>query len=651
MFCEVKNKKTDQIRQHFSYISSHFDQLIITKTVKLILFKKIKSDMGLIIQKIEPNGKVFKDGRMKDGDRIIEINQTSLIGQDFVRAQEILRDAIKHSTEKTGYLEFRIVRLNLLTNLNFNPAQTQQINIEEDEIRLMDELNLMNGTEERAIEFIEDHQEDNKENEENFQNSSNNNHNDSLNQQPPQATISTSITTSSINLGALNTKKLGKKITIQLVKGAQGLGFKLAARDNCTPGEFSPIYIKSILPKGAAVTDGRLQRGDRLLEVNKIDMTQKTLHEAVNILRNTKLGSTVEIVVSRQMLSNPGTNTSSSMLPREAEDPQNEIETERLEIKNNNKKTKRDLLTLEIPLNDTGSAGLGVSVKGKTKRLEESDCSIDLGIFVKNVINGGAASKDGRLRPNDQLININGFSLLGKSNEEAMLILREAMQYESTPGHIELTVSRKIKLNKNLHDHEDEKDGGENMLELNKRPISASPEKRLNNSSPLKQQIVKVIKHNAAPQENVITSSGSRRQKDDINEPISNSRFNRDAPARRSMSEKRIKLGAVPSHLAHSLTSHSIASKLQQRAKTPNDNSSVLNPINSIPKRSQTANILDNINSFNNQNNSNQYRTIPIEFESRNKDCDVNINNNNNGTNRRSSLESVIKNTSKSHFF
>ena len=47
---------------------------------------------------------------------------------------------------------------------------------------------------------------------------------------------------------------------------------------------------------------------------------------------------------------------------------------------------------------------------------------------------------------NDQLININGFSLLGKSNEEAMQILREAIQVETMAGHIQLTISRKKKI-------------------------------------------------------------------------------------------------------------------------------------------------------------------------------------------------------------
>ncbi len=52
----------------------------------------------------------------------------------------------------------------------------------------------------------------------------------------------------------------------------------------------------------------------------------------------------------------------------------------------------REVLRLDIPLNDTGSAGLGVSVKGKTSTTPEHGTQ-DLGIFIKSVITGGAASK------------------------------------------------------------------------------------------------------------------------------------------------------------------------------------------------------------------------------------------------------------------
>lgn len=46
-----------------------------------------------------------------------------------------------------------------------------------------------------------------------------------------------------------------------------GLGFSVTTRDNPAGGD-CPIYIKNILPRGAAILDGRLRSGDRLLEAS-----------------------------------------------------------------------------------------------------------------------------------------------------------------------------------------------------------------------------------------------------------------------------------------------------------------------------------------------------------------------------------------------
>lgn len=114
------------------------------------------------------------------------------------------------------------------------------------------------------------------------------------------------------------------------------------------------------------------------------------------------------------------------------------------------------MLTLHIPVHDTEKAGLGVSVKGKTtsnltgSSNGSSNGSMkndgDLGIFVKSVIHGGAASRDGRLRMNDQLVSINGVTLLGQSNAEAMDTLKRAIVNNpgKHPGMITLQVARKI---------------------------------------------------------------------------------------------------------------------------------------------------------------------------------------------------------------
>lgn len=62
---------------------------------------------------------------------------------------------------------------------------------------------------------------------------------------------------------------------------------------------------------------------------------------------------------------------------------------------------------------------------------------------MKTVMPGGAAYKDGHLLPNDQIIEINGERLDGKSNAQAMECLRSAMQSDPPSGVIDLVVRRR----------------------------------------------------------------------------------------------------------------------------------------------------------------------------------------------------------------
>lgn len=50
-------------------------------------------------------------------------------------------------------------------------------------------------------------------------------------------------------LMTVSTRKIGKKLDLELVKGQDGLGFSVTTRDN-PAGGLCPIYIKNILPKG-----------------------------------------------------------------------------------------------------------------------------------------------------------------------------------------------------------------------------------------------------------------------------------------------------------------------------------------------------------------------------------------------------------------
>lgn len=64
----------------------------------------------------------------------------------------------------------------------------------------------------------------------------------------PTKKISAATHTASNILMVANTRKIGKKMELELTKGLHGLGFSITTRDNPAGGN-CPIYIKNVLPK------------------------------------------------------------------------------------------------------------------------------------------------------------------------------------------------------------------------------------------------------------------------------------------------------------------------------------------------------------------------------------------------------------------
>ncbi|XP_048867126.1 partitioning defective 3 homolog isoform X2 [Brienomyrus brachyistius] len=253
-------------------------------------------------------------------------------------------------------------------------------------------------------------------------------------------------------------KKVGRRLDIHLKKGPEGLGFSITSRDVPLGGS-APIYVKNILPRGAAIQDGRLKAGDRLLEVNGVDVNGRTQEQIVGLLRATPLGGSVTLVVLRQ-------EQEDAVQPREGKSEDDDLVL--------TPDGTREFHTFEIPLNDSGSAGLGVSVKGNRSKENHAD----LGIFVKSIIHGGAACKDGKLRVNDQLIAVNGESLLGKTNQDAMERLRKSMSTEGNKrGMIQLIVARRVAKRNEL-----EAQGSPSGSELHLSPLLDDRERRISHS-------------------------------------------------------------------------------------------------------------------------------------------------------------------------
>nr|CAD7257930.1 unnamed protein product [Timema shepardi] len=428
-------------------------------------YDRLGKDRGILVQGIEPGGKIDRDGRLAIYDRIIEINGKNLLNMPFHRVQEIFKDSLRSSELQLRVIKHRSAAGNFSKkppapvfprSAHHRPEDKENVNMVEGEERLVS-LSTKVATVSPTKKVSPVH--------------------------PPARAAS--------SLLSANTRKIGRKIELELAKGPHGLGFSITTRDNPAGGN-CPIYIKNILPKGAALEDGRLRPGDRLLEVNGVEMTGKTQAEAVSVLRNAPPGSKVRIVVSRQeestspklprpiqgvhehqrtattdLLYKP-TNLSELpgntpyelanalvVLSSTAEDGEIKVRISPADQYHDDGLVfpwkHREILTFDIPVHDTEKAGLGVSVKGKTTASHNSSnnsagSSIDLGIFVKSVLHGGAASRDGRLKTNDQLLNVNGISLLRQSNSDAMETLRKAMlQTEGPiPGVISLTIARRV---------------------------------------------------------------------------------------------------------------------------------------------------------------------------------------------------------------
>ena len=83
------------------------------------------------------------------------------------------------------------------------------------------------------------------------------------------------------------------------------------------------------------------------------------------------------------------------------------------------------LETLQVDL-ERGSDGLGLAIIGLGTEPVEVGLE-KLGIFVRSVTAGGVAARDGRMKVGDQIIEVNGKSLVGVTQAHAASVLRAAL--------------------------------------------------------------------------------------------------------------------------------------------------------------------------------------------------------------------------------
>ncbi|XP_040521974.1 protein scribble homolog isoform X20 [Gallus gallus] len=174
---------------------------------------------------------------------------------------------------------------------------------------------------------------------------------------------------------------------IHLVKAGGPLGLSIVGGSDHSSHPFGihepGVFISKVIPRGLASRSG-LRVGDRILEVNSIDLRHATHQEAVNAL----LSNTQELtVVVRRDPPPPGMQ--------------------------------------EICIEKAPGEKLGISIRGGAKGHAGNPFDpTDEGIFISKVSSSGAAARDGRLKVGMRILEVNHQSLLGMTHTEAVQILR-----------------------------------------------------------------------------------------------------------------------------------------------------------------------------------------------------------------------------------
>uniref|UniRef100_A0A5F9DQR6 PATJ crumbs cell polarity complex component n=1 Tax=Oryctolagus cuniculus TaxID=9986 RepID=A0A5F9DQR6_RABIT len=152
------------------------------------------------------------------------------------------------------------------------------------------------------------------------------------------------------------------------------------------------IVIHEVYEEGAAARDGRLWAGDQILEVNGVDLRSCSHEEAITALRQTP--QKVRLVVYR--------------------DEAHYRDEENLDI-------------FPVDLQKKAGRGLGLSIVGKRN---------GSGVFISDIVKGGAADLDGRLIQGDQILSVNGDDMRSASQETVATVLKCAQ------GLVQLEIGR-----------------------------------------------------------------------------------------------------------------------------------------------------------------------------------------------------------------
>uniref|UniRef100_A0A8C0FS56 Tyrosine-protein phosphatase non-receptor type 13 n=1 Tax=Bubo bubo TaxID=30461 RepID=A0A8C0FS56_BUBBB len=225
----------------------------------------------------------------------------------------------------------------------------------------------------------------------------------------------------------MNSKKVtaalkpGDIFEVELAKKDNGLGISVTGGVN-TSIRHGGIYVKAIIPKGAAEADGRIEKGDRVLSVNGISLEGATHKQAVETLRNT--GQVVHLLLEKGQLSVAKVHapvTPQCTPPNQVGqcEPQEKPATKTTNAKDYSFVTAENTFEVKLLKN---SSGLGFSFCREDNLTPEQLGSTI--VRVKKLFPGQPAAESGQIEIGDVILKVNGASLKGLSQQEVISALR-----------------------------------------------------------------------------------------------------------------------------------------------------------------------------------------------------------------------------------
>ncbi|XP_047379867.1 multiple PDZ domain protein isoform X9 [Sciurus carolinensis] len=243
---------------------------------------------------------------------------------------------------------------------------------------------------------------------------------------------------------------------VELTKNVQGLGITIAGYIGDKKLEPSGIFVKSITKSSAVEHDGRIQIGDQIIAVDGTNLQGFTNQQAVEVLRHT--GQTVHLTLMRR-----GTKQEGELISREDIMKDSDVPLVNASINKENYEKDEDSLSLRrntsiLPIEEEGYQLIPAEVQ-ETKDVQQEAALLTkwqrimginyeivvahvskfsensgLGIsleatvghhFIRSVLPEGPVGHSGKLFSGDELLEVNGITLLGENHQDVVSILKE----------------------------------------------------------------------------------------------------------------------------------------------------------------------------------------------------------------------------------